>query len=106
MDLVIAGGTEMMSHQPLGADYPSGWPANFPYELVHQGVSAEMMAQKWGLHRDELDDYAFQSHFRAMHAIQQGLFERQILPVTRPDGRVVAVDEGVRMPPDREKLRR
>jgi acetyl-CoA C-acetyltransferase len=105
MDLVIAGGTEMMSHQPLGADYPPQWPANFPYELVHQGISAEMMAEKWNLKRDELDDYAFQSHFRAMYAIQQGLFEKQILPVTRPDGRVVSVDEGVRMPPDREKMR-
>jgi acetyl-CoA acyltransferase len=105
MDLVIAGGTEMMSHQPLGADYPAEWPANFPYGLVHQGISAEMMAQKWDLQRDELDDYAYQSHSRAMGAIQQGFFESQILPVTRPDGRVVAIDEGVRMPPDREKMR-
>jgi acetyl-CoA acetyltransferase family protein len=105
MDLVIAGGTEMMSHQPLGSDYPAEWPANFPYDLVHQGVSAEMMAQKWGLQRDELDDFAYQSHCRAMFAIQQGLFERQILPVTRPDGRVVSTDEGVRIPPDRERMR-
>jgi acetyl-CoA acyltransferase len=52
MDVVIAGGTEMMSHQPLGADYPSQWPEDFPYELVHQGVSAEMMAERWGLSRD------------------------------------------------------
>lgn len=105
MDLVIAGGTEMMSHQPLGADYPPEWPADFPYALVHQGISAEMMAQKWGLQRDELDDYAFQSHTRAMQAIQQGLFESQILPIERPDGRRVTVDEGVRIPPDREKMR-
>ena len=105
MDLVIAGGTEMMSHQSLGADYPAQWPADFPYELVHQGVSAEMMAQKWGLQRDELDDFAFQSHSRAMAAIQQGYFETQILPIQRPDGRLVTVDEGVRMPPDRERMR-
>jgi acetyl-CoA acetyltransferase family protein len=105
MDLVIAGGTEMMSHQSLGADYPAQWPTGFPYDLVHQGVSAEMMAQKWGLGRDELDDFAFQSHSRAMAAIQQGYFESQILPVQRPDGRTVAVDEGVRMPPDRERMR-
>jgi acetyl-CoA acyltransferase len=105
MDLVIAGGSEMMSHQSLGADYPAEWPAGFPYELVHQGVSAEMMAQKWGLGRDELDDFAFQSHSRAMAAIQQGYFETQILPVQRPDGRMVSVDEGVRMPPDRERMR-
>jgi acetyl-CoA acetyltransferase family protein len=105
MDLVIAGGTEMMSHQSLGADYPAQWPTGFPYDLVHQGVSAEMMAQKWGLGRDELDDFAFQSHSRAMAAIQQGYFESQILPVQRPDGRTIAVDEGVRMPPDRERMR-
>ena len=105
MDLVIAGGTEMMSHQSLGADYPAQWPADFPYDLVHQGVSAELMAQKWGLQRDELDDFAFQSHSRAMAAIQQGYFETQILPIQRPDGRLITVDEGVRMPPDRERMR-
>ncbi|MBN1147595.1 MAG: thiolase family protein [Anaerolineales bacterium] len=104
MDLVIAGGTEMMSHQPLGADYPERWPENFPYELVHQGVSAEMMAEKWGLGREELDDYAYESHLRAMHAIQNGRFDSQILPIERPDGQVVTTDEGVRMPPDREKM--
>jgi acetyl-CoA C-acetyltransferase/acetyl-CoA acyltransferase len=104
MDLVIAGGTEMMSHQPLGADYPQHWPADFPYELVHQGVSAQMIAEKWFLSRDELDDFSYQSHLRAMQAIQAGYFESQILPVTRPDGRLVSVDEGVRMPPDRQRM--
>ena len=104
MDLVLAGGTEMMSHQPLGADYPSTWPEDFPYSLVHQGVSAEMMAAKWGLSREELDDYAYQSHLRAMQAIQNDHFASQILPVELPDGRSFSVDEGVRMPPDRGKM--
>lgn len=104
MDLVLAGGTEMMSHQPLGSDWPDKWPDDFPYPLVHQGVSAEMMAEKWGLKREELDDFAYQSHLRAMHAIRSGFFDSQILPVIRPDGREVRVDEGVRMPPDREKM--
>ena len=103
MDLVIAGGTECMSHQPLGADYPATWP-DLPYNLVHQGISAEMMAEKWQLDRETLDEYAYQSHLRAMHAIQNGYFDSQILPVTRPDGRMVTVDEGVRMPPDRQKM--
>jgi acetyl-CoA acyltransferase len=103
MDIVVAGGTEMMSHQPLGADYPEKWP-DLPFQLVHQGTSAEMMAEKWGLGREELDDYAYQSHLRAMHAIQKNLFQDQILPFTRPDGRVVTTDEGVRMPPDRERM--
>ena len=104
MDLVIAGGTEMMSHQPIGADYPESWPADFPYPLVHQGESAERMAEKWGLGREALDDFAYQSHLRAMHAIQSGYFESQILPVNRPDAQVVCIDEGVRMPPDRQKM--
>ena len=103
MDLVIAGGTECMSHQPLGADYPATWP-DLPYNLVHQGISAEMMAEKWQLDRETLDEYAYQSHLRAMYAIQNGYFDSQILPVTRPDGRTVTVDEGVRMPPDRQKM--
>jgi acetyl-CoA acetyltransferase family protein len=105
MDLVIAGGSESMSHQPLGADYPAEWPADFPYALVHQGISAEMMAEKWGLAREALDDFAFQSHMKAMHAIQSGYFETQVLPIERPDGLMVRTDEGVRMPPDREKMR-
>lgn len=104
MDLVIAGGTEMMSHQPLGTDYPKEWPEGMPYNLVHQGISAEMMAEKYHLSRTELDDYACQSHLRAMNAIQNGFFEDQILPITLPDGRVFKIDEGVRMPPNREKM--
>ncbi len=104
MDLVLAGGVEMMSRQPLGADYPAAWPENFPYELVHQGVSAEMMAEKWQLSREQLDDYAYQSHLKAMQAIQSGYFDDQTLPISLPDGRVFRVDEGVRMPPDRAKM--
>jgi len=104
MQVVIAGGTEMLSHQPIGSDWPSSWPEGFPYELVHQGISAEMMAEKWGLSRDELDDFSYRSHLRAMCAIQNGYFEEQILTITRPDGCQVCNDEGVRMPPDRQKI--
>lgn len=104
MQVVVAGGTEMMSHQPLGSDYPAEWPRNFPYALVHQGTSAEMMAEKWALTRQALDDFAYQSHQKAMHAIQAGRFESQILPVPLPDGSQVVQDEGVRMPPDRERM--
>lgn len=104
MDLVLAGGTEMMSHQPLGADYPEAWPVDFPYPLVHQGISAEMMAEKWQLSRETLDDYAYQSHRRAMQAMEQGYFTRQILPIQLAEGRVVDADEGVRRPPDQAKM--
>lgn len=104
MDIVLAGGTEMMSNQPIGSDWPAEWPKDYPYDLVHQGISAEMMAEKWGLSREALDDYAYQSHERAMHAIQNGYFKDQILPVSCLDGNLVMIDEGVRMPPDRAKI--
>jgi len=108
MDLVLAGGVEMMSHQPLGRDYPKAWPANFPYRLVHQGISAEMMAELWHLSRQELDDYAFESHRRAGAAIQSGALATQMVPVdiASDDGGVrrVEVDQGVRLSPNREKM--
>jgi acetyl-CoA acetyltransferase family protein len=104
MDIVIAGGTEMLSHHAIGEDWPAEWPADFPYKLVHQGLSAELMAETWRLTRQELDDFACQSHLCAMHAIQSGYFEGQILPIHLPDGRLFQADEGVRMPPDRDKM--
>ncbi|MBI2758041.1 MAG: thiolase family protein [Chloroflexi bacterium] len=103
-DLVLAGGTEMMSHQPLGADYPIEWP-DVGHKLIHQGLSAELMAEKWKLTRDELDDYAFQSHMKAGQAIDSGFFDEQILPASLPDGKLFSVDQGVRRPPDRDKMR-
>ncbi len=103
-DLILAGGTEMMSHQMLGADYPDEFPQNFPHELVHQGVSAEMMAKKWNLSREEQDDFAFRSHEKAASAMDAGHFDEQILPLTLPDGQIFSTDEGVRCPPDREKM--
>ena len=108
MDLIIAGGIEMMSHQAIGSDWPEEWPANFPYPLVHQGISAELMAEKWNLSREELDDYAYQSHLRAGVAISEGRQKAQIAPVPVPDGnggtRLVEHDQGVRIPPNREKM--
>lgn len=102
-DILIAGGTEMMSHQPLGADYPVAWPET-GHQLVHQGESAEMLAKKWGLSREELDDFAFQSHLRAGAAIEKGYWDEQILPMLLPDGTKFSVDQGVRRPPDRQKM--
>jgi acetyl-CoA acyltransferase len=103
MDIVVAGGTEMMSHQPLGADYPAEWP-EIGHKLIHQGLSAELMAEKWDVARDELDDYAYQSHIRAGEAIKNSYFDRQILPLDLPDGKHFAIDEGVRLKPDRDKM--
>ncbi len=104
MDLVIAGGTEMMSHQKIGADWPDQWPEDFPYDLVHQGISAELMAAKWKLDRETLDDYAYQSHWRAMQAIENGYFDSQIIPLKGKEGNYVKTDQGVRIPPNREKM--
>jgi len=103
-DILIAGGTEMLSHQPLGTDWPPQWEADFPYDLVHQGISAEMMAEKWGLNRDELDDFAYQSHVRAGHASRAGVFAAQTVEVPAANEGCVTTDEGVRPNPDRAKM--
>lgn len=107
-DLVLAGGVEMMSRVPLGSDYPESWPQDFPYPLVHQGVSAEMMAQRWHLTRDALDDFAYRSHLRAAQARSTGAQAGQILPldVVQADGSMARVehDQGVRLSPDRARM--
>ena len=112
MQVVVAGGIEVMSRVPIGADWPSTWPSDFPYPLIHQGLSAELIAEKWGLTRDQIDDFGYESHMRAGRAIREGRFAAQILPVEVthvPEGgapvtRTFAQDEGVRMPPDRTKM--
>jgi acetyl-CoA acyltransferase len=106
-DLAIAGGIEMMSHQPIGSDWPREWPNDFPYPLVHQGFSAELIAEKWNLSREALDDFAFQSHVRAGAAIENRTQDGQILPVQVPENgstRSVEVDQGVRTRPNRAKM--
>jgi len=103
MDLVIAGGTEMMSHQPLGNDYPKEWP-DIGVPLIHQGISAELMAEKWKIDRQSLDEFAFNSHIKAGAAIKAGYFSSQILPITLPDGTIFTDDQGVRRPPDMGKM--
>jgi acetyl-CoA acetyltransferase family protein len=104
MDLVIAGGIEMMSHQPIGADWPEQWPSDFPYPLVHQGISAEMMAEKWSLSRESLDDYAFESHSRAAAAIGSDRIGGVLAMELPVDGTTIQHDQGVRMQPDRQKM--
>jgi acetyl-CoA acetyltransferase family protein len=114
MEVVLAGGIEVMSRVPIGSDWPSHWPEGFPYPLVHQGVSAEMIAEKWGLSREALDDFSYESHLRAGRAIREGRFREQILPlqvpVRNPEGEATAElrtfdqDEGVRLQPDRGRM--
>jgi acetyl-CoA C-acetyltransferase len=109
MDVVVAGGIEVMSRVPLAADWPAQWPPAFPYPLVHQGVSAEMMAERWGLTRDDLDRYALASHSKAAAATQRGDFKLEIIPIEalQSNGSVVCLDydEGIRFEPSLEKMR-
>src|SRR3972149_2299417 len=68
MEVVIAVGVESMSRVPIGSDWPGEWPADFPYRLVHQGLSAERVAEQWHLSREALDDFSYASHVRAATA--------------------------------------
>ncbi len=108
MDVVVAGGLEVMSRVPLASDWPEQWPPDFPYPLVHQGLSAEMVAEQWGCTRDDLDRFAFASHVKAAAATRRGDFAREIIPidVPQPDGSTVALnyDEGIRFEPNLEKM--
>jgi acetyl-CoA acyltransferase len=104
-DILLAGGSEMMSHQPLGADYPPQWP-DVGHDLLHQGESAERIAEKWTLTRQELDDFAAESHRRAAAAIAAGYFDTQILPMSAVNGGLFKHDQGVRHKFDREKMAR
>lgn len=101
-DVVVAGGVESMSRVPMfsnaaGGDGPFGPMMLDRYDggLVPQGISAEMIAQRWDLSRNMLDEIALQSHERAAHAVQQGWFAEEIVPVATPDGEVTT-DQGIR----------
>jgi len=74
------------------------------YNIVPQGISAEMLAEKWGLKREELDKFSGESHEKAGRAIAEGRFKREIVPLSLPDGAVFDTDEGVRVPVNREKI--
>ena len=102
-DLVVAGGVEVMSRVPLGAAKAGGEPygprarARYQNFSFNQGLSAELIAQKWGLGRARLDAFAALSHERAALAQDTGAFDDQIVPVTvGEDGATVSRDEGIR----------
>src|ERR1700678_2808009 len=94
-DVVVAGGVEVMSRVPLGAARATGMPygpkvlARYGDFSFNQGLSAEMIAKKWGLSRGRLDEYSAQSHERAAAAQDSGAFIEQIVPVFVEDGSVV-----------------
>jgi acetyl-CoA acyltransferase len=110
-DVVIAAGVESMSRVPMGSNSTGpGSPFSPRVEeryaprggLVPQGISAELIAERWGLDREELDRYALRSHERAWRATSEGRFKNEILPVAarRADGESTVTsleaDEGIR----------
>jgi acetyl-CoA acyltransferase len=109
-DIVVAGGVEVMSRVPLGAARTTGQPygpkalARYDDFSFNQGISAELIAQKWNLSRTRLDEYSARSHERGAAAIDSGAFTDQVVPVFTADGAVVTQDEGVRRGTSVERL--
>ncbi|EAL72144.1 hypothetical protein DDB_G0269588 [Dictyostelium discoideum AX4] len=107
MDIVIGCGVEMMSIVPMGSDWQLDNPKfveGFNFKVLHQGVSSEMIAEKYNLTRDEIDKFSGRSHELADNATKKGYFKDQIIPVTLQDGKVVDKDEGIRVPVDYKKM--
>jgi len=114
-DIVIAGGVESMTRVPLGSSsqgpgvpFGSKMLRRYNNGLVHQGISAELIAQKWELSREELDAFSLESHRRAARATAEGRFRSQIVPVEvkNEDGTtsIFDQDEGIRSDTSMEKL--
>jgi acetyl-CoA acyltransferase len=104
LDLVVSAGVEMMSRVPMGSNGGDLSPLLLErWQIVPQGISAEVIAEEWGLSREELDAYSLESHRRALAAADGGLFERELVPVTVGET-VVAADEGPRRDTSAEKL--
>jgi acetyl-CoA acyltransferase len=106
-DVVVAAGVEVMTRVPMGASmadgkfgYPFGPAVGARYAdqggLVPQGISAELIADKWNISREDMDAFGARSQQLAATATAEGRFERQILPVLGADGALVKVDEGLR----------
>jgi acetyl-CoA acyltransferase len=100
LDLVVSGGVEMMSRVPMGSNGGDLSPQLLDaWQLVPQGISAELLAEKWKLSRDELDAYSYESHRRAVTATDEGRFENEIVAIGD-----FAVDETPRRDTSLEKL--
>ena len=106
-DIVIASGVEVMSRVPMGASvsdrtygFPFGPRVMSRYEseggLVGQGVSAELIAAKWNISRDELDAFGVRSQEYAQRATREGRFQNEIIPVLDAEGNMMTTDEGLR----------
>jgi len=106
-DVVVAAGVEVMTRVPMGssmADGKFGFPfgpavaARYESEggLVGQGISAELIADKWGISRDDMDAFGVRSQEYAARATREGRFQAEILPVLGADGTMMTADEGLR----------
>jgi acetyl-CoA acyltransferase len=113
LDVVVAAGVEHMTRVPMGSNLgDAGWGAvnekiGERWPIVPQGISAEVLADEWGLTREQLDEYSLESHRRAVAAIDEGKFENEIVPIeVDAAGAVVlfAVDETPRRDTSLEKL--
>lgn len=111
MDVVIAGGVESMSRHKMFSNVGNTKPSSLltrKYEIVNQGISAEKIAEQWNLTRQQLDEYAYASHQKAIQAIDQGVFTKEIVPiqVTDEDGNkyIFTTDEGPRRDTTPEKI--
>jgi acetyl-CoA acyltransferase len=108
LDVVVSAGIEMMSRVPMGSNGGDLSEKLLErWQIVPQGISAEVIAEEWAFAREELDAYSLESHRRAIAAIDEGRFEREIIPVEvdNPHTRVlVAVDETPRRDTSAEKL--
>lgn len=108
MDVVVAGGVESMTRAPIfsnrknehGEDVGNSKSLTDQHEIIHQGISAELIAEKWGHTREDLDELSLESHKRAVYAQEQGYFKHEIMPleITLTNGKtkVVTEDEGPR----------
>ncbi|HVM12196.1 MAG TPA: thiolase family protein [Actinomycetota bacterium] len=114
-DLVVASGVEHMTRVPMGVTMSQGPGIPFSQQLmdryegglVPQGISAELIAERWKLTREQLDEFGLRSHRLAAAAIQEGRFQREILPIKLPaDGgaEMFEQDEGVRFETSIEKM--
>jgi acetyl-CoA acetyltransferase family protein len=112
LDVVVAAGVEHMSRVPMGSNLgPDGFSFSEKlherWEIVPQGISAEVLAEEWNLSREALDAYSYESHRRAIAAIDDGKFEQEIVPIEVQNphvGMLFAVDETPRRDTSLEKL--
>ncbi len=108
-DVTIAGGVENMSRLPIGSSTSVGGNPFPPsllevYPITHQGLSAEMIAEKWNISREEMDAFGLRSHQLAAAAQDAGAFDSEIVSVNLSDGATFTRDEGVRRDTTLERL--